>query len=534
MIRKTTVLLLCLILGSSIFAQTEKEIYSIQMQKLITSYRMINSLYVDNVDAEEIVEDAIIAMLKDLDPHSAYASPEDVKRMNEPLKGNFDGIGIQFNVLDDSLIVISPIPGGPSEKVGVRAGDRIVIVDTTNIAGVKSSRTDMVSLLRGKKGTKVKIQVKRKGVSELLTFVITRDKIPIFSLDAAYMVNDKTGYIKLARFSATTYREFMEAILDLKKQGLKNLIIDLQGNGGGYMQPAIEIADELLAKDRSIVYTEGRKSSRQDFNSKGGGTFEQGGLVVLVDEASASASEILSGAIQDWDRGLIIGRRSYGKGLVQRPLGLNDGAEIRLTIARYYTPSGRCIQKPYVEGNQEEYGEDLMNRFESGELVNADSIDFPDSLIYETLVEGRTVYGGGGIIPDVFIPLDTTSYSKFHRQVIASGVLNEFMLTYMDDNRAELEASYPNFDVFNKDFEVSEELFQEMVTKAAEDSIKYNAEEFAISHDYLFLQMKAIVARDLFEMSEYFQVMNTRNESFLKAVELMDEKKKRLAEYSKQ
>lgn len=534
MIRNTTLLLFFFMLGSSAFAQSEKETYSIQMQKLITSYRMINSLYVDEVDAEEIVEDAIIAMLKDLDPHSAYASPEEVKKMNEPLKGNFDGIGIQFNVLDDSLIVVSPISGGPSEKVGVRAGDRIVKVDTTTIAGVKCSRTKMVKLLRGKKGTKVKIEVKRKGVNELLSFVITRDKIPIFSLDASYMVNDKTGYIKISRFSATTYREFMEAMGKLKKQGLENLIIDLQGNGGGYMQPAIEIADELLEKDRIIVYTEGRQSPKKSFTSKGGGSFEKGGLVVLVDEASASASEILSGAIQDWDRGLVIGRRSYGKGLVQRPLPLNDGAEIRLTIARYHTPSGRCIQKPYIEGNQKEYGKDLMKRFESGELVNADSIDFPDSLMYKTLVEERTVYGGGGIIPDVFVPLDTTSYSTFHRKVISSGVMNEFMLTYMDKNRAELEEKYPTFETFSENFEVSEVLFQEMVSKAAENNIKYDAEEFAISHDYLFLQMKAMVARDVFEMSEYFQVMNTRNESFLKAVELMDSKKKRLAEYSKQ
>lgn len=532
MIRKITLLLVCLLLSSSFFAQSKKEIYGIQMQKLLTSYRMINSLYVDDVDAEMVVEDAIIAMLKDLDPHSAYASPEEVKKMNEPLKGNFDGIGIQFNVLDDSLIVVSPIPGGPSEKVGIQAGDRIVKVDTTTIAGVKCSRTKMVELLRGEKGTKVKVIVKRKGIRALLPFTITRDKIPIFSLDAAYMVNSKTGYIKLSRFSATTHREFMEAVATLKKQGLENLIIDLQGNGGGYMQPAIEIADQFLEKDRLIVYTEGRNSPKQPFNSKGGSAFEEGGLIVLVDEASASASEIFSGAMQDWDRGLVVGRRSYGKGLVQRPLGLNDGAEIRLTIARYHTPSGRCIQKPYVEGEKKEYSRDLMKRFESGELVNADSIDFPDSLIYKTLVEGRTVYGGGGIIPDVFVPLDTTSYSEFHRQVIASGVLNEFMLTYMDNNREQLEGDYPHFEKFNAKFEISEDLFQEMVTKAAEDSIIYDEEEFAISHDYLFLQMKAIVARDLFDTSEYFQVINTRNKSFLKAVEIMTQKKKQLAEYS--
>jgi len=531
MIRKTTLVLFCILLSSASFAQSSKEAYTVQIQKLLTSYRMINSLYVDDVDAEEIVEDAIVAMLKDLDPHSAYASPEEVKKMNEPLKGNFDGIGIQFNVLEDSLIVVSPLAGGPSEKVGILAGDRIIKVDTSTIAGVNCSRAKMMELLRGKKGTKVKVTIKRRGVSELLTFVIIRDKIPIFSLDAAYMVNDNTGYIKLARFSATTYREFSEALAELKRQGLENLIIDLQNNGGGYMQPAVEIADELLEKDRLIVYTEGRNSPKKTIESNGGGQFEKGGIVVLVNEASASASEILSGAIQDWDRGIIVGRRSYGKGLVQRPLGLNDGSEIRLTVARYYTPSGRCIQKPYVEGHKTEYRKDLTNRYESGELVNADSIDFPDSLKYKTLVEGRTVYGGGGIIPDVFVPLDTTSYSDFHRKVIASGILNEFMLNYMDANRHKLEEDYPDFKTFDKKFEVSEDLFQEMVSKAKEDSISYDAEEFAISHDFLFLQMKALVARDLFDNSEYFQVINKHNDSFLKAVKLLEKKKRRLAEY---
>ncbi len=526
----TLLLTVCL----SVMGANNKESYTLQMQKLLTTYRMIHGLYVDDVDANELVESSIVAMLKELDPHSAYISPEDVKKMNEPLQGNFDGVGIQFNVLDDSLIVISPIPGGPSEKVGIRAGDRIVKVDSTVIAGVKCSRTRMVELLRGQKGTKVKVEVRRKGRKELLAFTIIRDKIPIYSLDAAYMVSPTIGYVKLNRFAATSYREFMEAVLKLQKEGMKDLIIDLKGNGGGYMQPAIEIADQLLEKDRLIVYTEGRNSPVQKFDSRGNGTFEKGGLVVLVDEASASASEILSGAVQDWDRGLIIGRRSFGKGLVQKPINLPDGAMIRLTTARYHTPSGRCIQKPYTEGEKDEYGKDLMERFESGELVNADSIDFPDSLKYKTLVEGRTVYGGGGIIPDVFVPIDTTTYSDFHRQVIASGVLNQFMLSYVDEHREEFRHKYKSFGQFDEKYEVKEEMLEALVVEAAKDSIEYDEKEFAVSHDFLFLQMKALVARDLFDMSEYYQVLNTRDKSFLKAVEVLENKKKRLAYYNQQ
>jgi len=513
-------------------ASNDKETYTMQMQKLLTTYRIINGLYVDDVDAEELVESSIVAMLKDLDPHSAYISPEDVKKMNEPLQGNFDGIGIQFNVLDDSLIVVSPIPGGPSEKVGIHAGDRIVKVDDTVIAGVQCSRTKMVELLRGEKGTKVKVEVKRKGRDKLLSFTITRDKIPIYSLDASYMLTPHIGYIKLNRFSATSFREFMEALMALKKEGMEDLVIDLQGNGGGYMQPAIEIADQLLAKDRLIVYTEGRNSPMQSFDSRGDGIFEKGDLVVLVDEASASASEILSGAVQDWDRGLIVGRRSFGKGLVQKPLNLPDGAMIRLTTARYHTPSGRCIQKPYVEGEKENYSKDLMQRYESGELLSADSIDFPDSLKYKTLIEGRTVYGGGGIVPDIFVPLDTTTYSHFHREVIASGVLNHFMLSYIDEHRERLKEKYATFEDFDQHFNISETLFQELVAEAAEDSISFDAEEFAVSHDFLFLQMKALVARDLFDMSGYYQVMNQRNQSVLKAVEVLKHKKDKLAYYS--
>lgn len=517
--------ILFLLLSTVVFSQKNNEEFTLQMQKLITTYRIINGLYVDDVDAEKIVESSVIAMLKELDPHSAYISADDVERMNEPLQGNFDGIGIQFNVLDDTLIVISPIPGGPSEKVGLRAGDRIVKVDTTIIAGVELNRNEMVKLLRGTKGTKVQVFIKRKGVRDLLPFMITRDKIPIYSLDAAYMLSPSVGYIKLNRFAATTFAEFEEALKKLKKAGMKDLVIDLKGNGGGYMQPAIQIADQLLEKDRMIVYTEGNNSPMQSYKSHSGGDFEKGNLVMLVDESSASASEILSGAVQDWDRGIIVGRRSFGKGLVQKPINLPDGAMLRLTTARYYTPSGRCIQKPYVKGEGKDYGKDLMERYDSGELLNADSIHFPDSLKFSTLIEGRTVYGGGGIIPDVFVPIDTTSYSDFHRKVVASGVLNEFMLTYIDNNRDALNSDYSDFETFQKEYEVSEDMFQELVVAAANDSITYDAEEFEVSHDYLFLQMRALVARDLFDMSEYYQIMNERNNSVLKALEVLEKRK---------
>lgn len=524
MLKKSTLALIFLLIGGSLFAQSKEEIYTLQMQKLITTYRMINGLYVDEVDVENIVESSIVAMLKELDPHSAYISADDVKKMNEPLQGNFDGIGVQFNVLEDTLIVINPIPGGPSEKVGIRSGDRIVKVDTTMIAGVECSRNRMMELLRGKKGTRVEVFVKRRKETELLNFVITRDKIPIYSLDASYMVTPKTGYIKLNKFAATTYKEFMEALVELKKQGLENLIIDLQGNGGGYMQPSVEIADQLLEKDRMIVYTEGDNSEKQSFKSRGGSAFAEGDLVILVDESSASSSEILSGAIQDWDRGLIVGRRTFGKGLVQKQLNLPDGAMMRLTTARYYTPTGRCIQKPYVKGEGDDYGKDLMTRYESGELVNVDSIHFPDSLKYKTLVEGRTVYGGGGIVPDYFVPLDTTHYSEFHGKVVSRGVLNHYLLSYNDINRAELASEYPDFKRFNKHYEISDDVFQGLVAEAAKDSISYDADEFDISHDFLFMQMKALVARDLFGMNEYYQVMNVRNKSLNKAVEVLEEK----------
>lgn len=390
-------------------AHAQNKLLNSPSRKLQLAEFAISNLYVDKVDEGKLVEAAIIRMLEELDPHSTYSDPEEVKRLNEPLQGNFDGIGIQFNMATDTLFVIQPVSGGPSEKVGILAGDRIIQVNDTVIAGVKMSTEEVMRRLRGPKGSKVNVKVQRNGVNELLPFTIKRDKIPVYSLDATYMVNSTTGYIRISRFAATTGDEFRTALHKLQSQGMKDLILDLQGNGGGYLNAAIEVCDQLLGKKELIVYTEGRRNPRSEFEAKGDGDFLNGRLVVLVDEYSASASEIVTGAIQDWDRGIVVGRRTFGKGLVQRPIDLPDGSMIRLTVARYYTPSGRCIQKPYE--SVEQYNRDLIERYNRGEMLSADSIHFPDSLKARTLKLGRTVYGGGGIMPDYFVPIDTTMYT---------------------------------------------------------------------------------------------------------------------------
>ncbi len=489
--------------------------------RLLGAYKTISENYVEDIDTAKVVDEAIISMLETLDPHSSYIPAKDVQRANEPLEGNFDGVGIQFNILDDTLYVVSVIPGGPSEKVGLRAGDRIIKVDSTNIAGIELSNNQVLKMLRGKKGSKVDLLIKRK--SETISYRVVRDKIPLFSINASYMLTSNIGYIKIDRFASSTYNEFMEALKKLNKAGMKNLVIDLQGNGGGYMGPAIKIAEQLLKKGQLVVYTEGKNSPKQLIHCQQNANFK-GKLTLLIDEGSASASEILAGAIQDWDRGLIVGRRSFGKGLVQRKYNLPDGAEMRLTTARYYTPSGRSIQKPYVKGEIDEYHNELLNRYKHGEFVNVDSINLPDSLKFQTLLNKRTVYGGGGIMPDYFIPMDTTTYSKFHLKVVRQNTLNNFILNYMDENREKLDRKYKDFESFNSNFEITEDIFQELVAEAAKDSIEYDAEEFKVSRDYLFLQMKALIAKDLFDMSEYYEIMNTRDELVLKAVELLNNK----------
>lgn len=481
----------------------------------------ISNYYVDSVDTEEMVENAIISILKDLDPHSTYIPADEVKEMNEPLEGNFEGIGIQFNVLDDTIYVISPISGGPSEKVGIRAGDRIVEIDGENVAGVKISTTGVRDRLLGEKGTKVEVGIKRRGVDEILYFTIIRDKIPIYSVDAAYLVDDEIAYIKINRFALTTVDEFTEKLLKLKEQGANSIILDLRGNGGGYLDKAIELADQFLDKDKLIVYTKGLKVPKMESKSTSQGIFKEGKVVILIDEGSASASEIVSGAVQDWDRGIIVGRRSFGKGLVQKPMYLPDGSMIRLTVARYYTPTGRLIQKPYENG-AEDYAKELLTRYEHGEFVTKDSIDFPDSLKYFTLENNRVVYGGGGIMPDIFVPLDTTRVTDFYSKLIRQGVLNSFVLEYFDKNRDKLKSKYSDFDAYNQNFSVDDKMLQNLVEYGKENKIEAKEGEFEKSKDDLKILLKALIARDMWDMSEYFQIMNTRDKGFNKAVEIID------------
>ena len=491
-------------------------------KKLSLAAYVISTLYVDDVNEDKLTEDAIRAMLEQLDPHSTYLDPQEVKDMSASLDGNFDGVGIQFTMTNDTLYVIQTVAGGPSEKVGILAGDRIVEINDTVVAGVKMSTKDIMTRLRGKRGTKVDVTVLRKDVPDPIPFRITRDKIPVYSIDASYMVDKHTGYIRLSRFSATSVQEFVEAMLKLRRAGMKNLILDLQGNGGGYLNTAVKIADLLLADDNAlIVYTEGRRSPRTEEKTSSKHLFPDGKLIVLVDEGSASASGIVSGAIQDWDRGVIVGRRTFGKGLVQRPVPLPDGSMIRLTTARYYTPSGRSIQKPYTKGEAKAYNEDLINRYNHGELSNADSIHFPDSLKFYTLKNKRVVYGGGGIMPDYFIPIDTARYTDYHRDIAAKGLINQEVTSYIDRNRKELNANYKNVDKFIATFEVDEKMLQDLKSLAEKEKIKYNEEEFQKSLPLIKAQLKALIARDLFDMSAYFKIMNQYNDSYQKALELI-------------
>lgn len=506
---------------ASVFAQKD-----IEARKLQLALYAISNLYVDSTSQTKLVEDAITGMLENLDPHSTYTNPEETKEMTEPLAGNFDGIGIQFNMLTDTVYVIQVVSGGPSEKVGLMAGDRIVEVNDTVIAGVKMSTPEVMKRLRGPKGSEVHVKVKRGEEPQLLDFTITRGKVPVYSIDAVYMADKETGYIKLNRFAASSTKEFKEALSSLSKKGMTQLILDLQGNGGGYLNVPIELADEFLSRGKIIVYTEGNKQKRQDALSTAAGSFEKGRLVILVDEASASASEILSGAIQDWDRGVIIGRRTFGKGLVQRPLPLPDGSMIRLTVARYYTPTGRCIQKPYEKGKGDEYAHDLISRYNRGELMSADSIHFPDSLKAQTLAKGRTVYGGGGIMPDVFVPIDTTFYSDYHRTLVSKGLVNRVAMNYLDKHREELNKKYKKILIYKEKFIVPESLMDELLAMAEEKKISFKEEEYNRSLPLIQLQIKALIARDLFDMTEYFYIINDANRTYQEALKLINDEAK--------
>lgn len=515
---------LALLLAVLAFAPAAAQRGDMDARKLQLALYAITNLYVDSTDEGKLVEDAIVGMLEKLDPHSNYMDPEETKAMTEPLQGNFDGIGIQFNVLTDTLYVIQVIPGGPSEKVGLMAGDRIIFVNDTLIAGVKMKTPDIMKRLRGPKGTEVRVKVLRNKDPELIEFKIIRGKIPVHSLDAAYMADKQTGYIKLNRFAASSADEFREALEKLRQEGMKQLILDLQGNGGGYLNIAIELADEFLGKDKLIVYTEGSRQSREEAKATWRGGFEEGRLVVLVDESSASASEILSGAVQDWDRGVIVGRRTFGKGLVQKPIPLPDGSMMRLTVSRYYTPTGRCIQKPYENGQLDAYEHDLIDRYNRGELMSADSIHFPDSMKYHTLETKRIVYGGGGIMPDLFIPVDTSRYTDYHRKLVATGLVNRIAMNYLDRNRAQMNKKYPQFAQFKQDFVVTEEVMQELLALAEEEKITFEETQYNRSKPLIQLQIKALIARDLYDMAEYFQVINDDNASYQKALELINDK----------
>ncbi|MEG1562352.1 MAG: S41 family peptidase [Bacteroides sp.] len=529
--KKIALLLLCLC-SATMHAQkfgTEAS------RKLQMAEFAITNLYVDKVDENKLVEEAIVKMLAQLDPHSTYSDAEEVKKMNEPLQGNFEGIGVQFQMIEDTLLVIQPVSNGPSDKIGILAGDRIIAVNDTAIAGVKMSTENIMSRLRGPKDSKVNLTIVRHGVKEPLLFTVKRDVIPILSLDAAYLLEPKTGYIRINRFGATTVEEFIKAMKDLQKKGMKDLILDLQGNGGGYLNAAIDLANEFLEQKELIVYTEGRTAQRSEFFAKGNGNFKKGRLIVLVDEYSASASEIVSGAVQDWDRAVVVGRRSFGKGLVQRPIDLPDGSMIRLTIARYYTPAGRCIQKPYNnttdtklsdeksdESRLENYRSDLINRYNRGEMVNADSIHFPDSLKCQTKKLHRTVYGGGGIMPDYFVPVDTTLYSDYHRNLVAKGVIIRLVSKFIENNRKELLAKHKKFDAFNEKFEVDTPTLTLMREMADKEKITFDEKQYNTSLPLIKTQLKALIARDLWDMNEYFQVMNQVNQSVERALQIIN------------
>jgi carboxyl-terminal processing protease len=486
----------------------------------IVSY--IDRYYVDEVDTDELVDEAINGMLKNLDPHSVYITKDDLPLAKSQLEGEFEGIGIEFNLIRDSLVVVSALVGGPSEQAGLQPNDRIISVDGENIASGELSNRKVFELLRGPKGSKVDLGIFRRG-NEPFTIEVTRDKIPQNSVAASYMVNDEVGYIKVTRFSANTYDEFKDALDKLVDNGMQKLILDLQDNPGGYMDRAINMADEFISGNKMIVYTDGKRD-RYDSKSyaKRKGAFEESPVIVLINEGSASASEIVAGALQDNDRALIVGRRSFGKGLVQMPINLSDGSELRLTISRYYTPSGRSIQKPYTEG-EDGYRNDLSARYEHGEYFVSDSIKFIDSLRYETRT-GRTVYGGGGIMPDVFVPLDTVGNSKYLTKLFTNNIIREYTLNYAQANRQELEGK--GLDSFLKNFTVSDKMLKEVVDLGTAQNVGHDPLGYARSKELLRIHTKAMIARSVWGNRGYYPVFNQTNEMFQQALQHFDEAQK--------
>ncbi len=506
------------LIGASLTNKSSSGDVGEEVQKMREVLSLIKNEYVDTANTEVLVEDAIEHMLGKLDPHSSYISAKDIVEANEDLQGNFEGIGIEFNIFHDTLVVVSALSGGPSESVGLRSGDKIIKVNDKNIAGIGLSNRDVYTHLKGPKGTEVKIEVLRKNVSKPIVFTIVRDKIPQFSVDASYMLDHEIGYIKVNRFAQTTYSEVKDAMAKLQKEGMKKLILDLQGNPGGYMDQAIDIADEFLPKGEKIVFTKGQeeKYNENAFASEQG-DFERGDLIVLVNEGSASASEIVAGALQDNDRALVVGRRSYGKGLVQRPFDLNDGSEVRLTISRYYTPSGRSIQKPY--DNLDEYEKDLMQRYKKGEFFSADSIRFNDSLKFQT-TSGRSVYGGGGIMPDYFVPLDTTSSSKYFNKLFNANILREYAFGYANENKSNLkEKGYPDY---LQHFEVSQSMINEIIEMGRKNKIEPDFKDLQKNKRLFHIYIKAEVARNVWGNESFYPIYNETNEVLQQAIKLFD------------
>lgn len=485
--------------------------------KLDDAVNYIMKEYVDTLEREKLTEEGINGILENLDPHSQYIPAELFHDVNDPLLGNFEGIGVQFRIETDTIIVVQTIPGGPSEKAGIFAGDRIVKIDDTLVAGVKFSDTDAMRKLKGKKGTRVKVGIFRRGLPSLLDFVITRDVIPTYSIDIAYMAEPSIGYIKLSKFSATTYDEFKKAVQELNGNGMTNLILDLRDNAGGYLQAAIDISDEFLPADKLIVYTEGKNQPRESFFATSKGKLEDRRVVILIDEGTASASEIVAGAIQDNDRGQIIGRRSFGKGLVQRQLDFPDGSALRLTVARYYTPTGRCIQRPYKKGNGfEEYYADHYHRFANGELEEKDSIQFNDSLKYITPA-GKVLYGGGGIMPDTFIPLDGDPQLKYYNKLLQSGLIFRFAFEYSDKKRNELR-NYSNFEEFNKQFSITSVLFEEFIAYAEKNGVEKDIEGLQYAEAKIITLLKAYISRNIYDDKGFYPIFLSIDEPFLEAL----------------
>lgn len=482
--------------------------------------QLVKNHYFDKVDLDEMNDQAIQAMLQTLDPHSSYITKKNSKQYDEMLFGQFDGIGIQFNVLNDTVLVVSVIPEGPSHKVGLMPGDKIISVDGKTIAGVQIKNEEVVKKLRGKKGTVVDVGILRSGMKERMDFKIKRDKIPLESINVSYMIDKEIGYILIDNFSTTTGDEFIQALKQLKEQNMQKLIVDLRSNPGGFLGAAIDICDQFLPKGKLIVYTQGRHVGKEEYKASNRGLFQDDDqqLVILIDEWSASASEIVAGAVQDHDRGIVIGRRSFGKGLVQRQFYLNDSSEVMLTVARYFTPSGRCIQKPFDNKSTEDYFVDILNRYENGELENADSIRFIDSLKYKTS-KGRTVYGGGGIMPDLFIPLQTSDSIVYFNKLANQGVVFTYAMEYVDKNRKRLQ-SYKTVAQFDKQFAVSDAMLQEILRKGEDKGITAS-EATAYSKQEIKKWTKAYIARNLFNTKGFYQIINKEDEVIRKAVEVL-------------